>query len=71
MMHMHHAHKIMAEDDHPADVNNDNIVDVSDLLIMFKKFGSTCKEHEEAGWFGLQTGGDWNGASLFGKPDGL
>ena len=69
MMHMHAGEgKPMAVDDHPCDVNRDSVVDVSDLLLMFKRFGGTCAEHADAGWHGLHIGGDWNPLHLFDKP---
>ncbi len=70
LMHMHAGEgKPMVVDDHPCDVNRDAVVDVSDLLLMFKRFGGTCAEHEDAGWHGLHFGGDWNPAHLFAKPE--
>jgi|EP01046_Picozoa_sp_COSAG06_P024911 hypothetical protein len=69
MMHMGKGKgQPMAVDDHPCDVNTDNVVDISDLLLMFKRFGDACAEHEEAGWSGLHFGGDWNPAHLFDRP---
>ena len=32
----------------PADFNDDGHVDVMDLLLLFKRFGATCQEREEA-----------------------
>ena len=32
----------------PADYNDDGHVDVMDLLLLFKRFGATCQEREEA-----------------------
>ena len=69
LMHMHAGEgKPMNRDDHPCDVNRDAVVDVSDLLLIFKRFGSTCAEHEDAGWHGLHFGSDWNPVHLFNKP---
>lgn len=69
LMHMHAGEgKPMAVDDHPCDVNRDTVVDVSDLLLMFKRFGGTCAEHAEANWHGVHFGGDWNPLHLFDKP---
>lgn len=69
LVHMHAGSAgPMATDDHPCDINQDAIVDVSDLLTMFKLFGSTCAEHEDAGWHGVHFGGDWSPLQLFDKP---
>ena len=42
----------------PADFNDDGHVDVMDLLLLFKRFGATCQEREEAAKWHF--GGDWH-----------